>query len=253
MYDTTRKKGGEISMADEDFDLDDKDEGDDNTDQDSSPDEKTDDDSDSAQAASRPSDEDSEVIKEWGTLKGSHQDRIRQLVREKNEALKKMETKGTDQSVPPAPNQDAISTDAQRAAQTLRDKFKFVDEDVLDRKLQQLSDSMILNQTHDRLEGKFTGTDGRPRYDREVIEDHIRKTGILNPEAAYENLYKDELTDYHVKELMKNKAPYSEGPAKPARKGAPSGLSREDIAKMTPAEYERNREKILKLAQAGDL
>ena len=131
--------------------------------------------------------------------------------------------------------------------------FKFVDEDILEKKLQALSDQMILNQTHDRLEGKYTGSEGKPRYDREVIEDHIRKTGILNPEAAYKNLYEDELTDYHVKELMKNKAPYSEGPGKSPKKGAPTGLSREDIAKMTPAEYEKNRDKILKLAQQGDL
>lgn len=239
-------------MADEDF-LDEKDERVDDTDQDSSPDEDQDQDSDSAKPASRASDEDAEIIKEWGSLKGNTQDRIRALVREKNEALKKMEQTGTTDDVPPAPNQSAVSTEAQRAAETLRDKFKFVDQDVLEKRLQQLSDQMVLNQTHDRLEAKYSGSDGLPKYDREVVEDHIRKTGILNPEAAYENLYKDELTDYQVKQLMKNKAPYSESPGKSAKRGAPAGFSREDIAKMSPAEYEKNREKILKLAQAGDI
>ena len=210
--------------------------------------------SESAEAASQPSEEEEETLPEKETNANK---RIRELVEENKRLKADAESKGTA-SVPPAPQapDSSVSEEARKAADVLHTKMGFIKredlEETLKGELQKLQDRIILDQTHDRLEVKYNGFESTPKYDRTVVEDHIRRTGILNPEVAYKDMYEDELLDYHVKQIIKKKAPYSEQPGKPARK-APPGLSREDIAKMTPGDYEKNRADILKLVASGEL
>lgn len=117
---------------------------------------------------------------------------------------------------------------------------------------------MILDSEKMRLEQAFDGSDGRPRYEHEKVMDHARDTGIYNPEAAYENLYKAEITDWVIKNAQEGAD--STFVEKPSSSSAPETgqLTRESLARIlsTPDGrkwYDANREKVLSALSKGDL
>ena len=196
----------------------------------------------------------------WSSLKGSTQDRIRQLIRERNEwkekALAVEEARRT--VVPPAPptglatQQPAypgeLTPEQKEAIETLR-RFGIVTKD----DLQAIQDQIILDAEYARLERLYDGSDGRPAFNREEIEEHMRNTGIFNPEKAYEDLYKDELFDWRVareREKQGGKpASFTEKPT-PSAQGKTEPLSVESIRERLSRPdgkiwWEKNRAKIL--------
>jgi len=202
----------------------------------------------------------SEEELEWAQLKGSTQERIRQLIRERNELREKLKsmTNPREQVPPPAPpigpaTQEPIGPgeltwEQKQAVETLRRFGIATKED-----LQAVQDQIILDAEYSRLERLYDGSDGRPKFDRVEIEDHMRKTGIYNPEKAYKDLYEEELFDWRVaqskgKPKEKEKT-YTEKPT-PSAEGKTEPISIESIKERLSRPdgriwWEKNRDKIL--------
>lgn len=200
----------------------------------------------------------SEEEQEWSSLKGTTQDRVRQVVQEKNEykaklssmeeKLKELEGKisTATTTVPPAPTVDGeLSPEQQKAIATL-EKFGIVTE----KKLQAYKDSILIENTYKELEGKYSGEDGKPAFNRSAIEKHMQSTGIYNPEKAYEDLYKEELFDLKMKERTSGGQSYT---ARPSGVGGQRGgeqLTAKSLAERLRKPdgrqwWEKNRNKIL--------
>jgi hypothetical protein len=177
--------------------------------------------------------------------------------------IKELEAKvGAAPAVAPVPGSNqTLTPELQRAKEQIK-TLGYVDEETLEKKVRQMEDRILLDSEHSRLEKGFTGSDGRPKYDRAEIEVFMRTKGVYNPEIAYEQLYKSELFDWNLKQAQKNQpaTPRSDsGQAKGAEdKGGSQTITRDSIReKMATPEwrsfYDKNREKILTLMQKGQL
>jgi len=209
---------------------------------------------------------------EWNRMKGSTQERIRGLLQLRDALVE--ENKSLKSYIPPAPTvpetpvvhqQPNITgrtktPDQEAAVQALREFGILTKDDgvVTKKDLKDLQDDMILEQEYTRLESKFSGSDTRPFFDRAEIESHMKKTGIFNPEKAYEDLYKEELFDFRTNQTSKNEVKASGYSTKPsgstASRTEPLTVDslRERLAKPDGKEWwEKNRERIL--PQLGQL
>ena len=197
--------------------------------------------------------------------------RIGELIRE-NKSLRsqlegteeKPEGEGTPISTVPQPiaqPTDTNTPELQRARDFLKTLGYVPREEVqatVKSEIESLEARMILDQERNRLEGAFNGEDGRPKYDHDKVLEHARKTGIYNPEAAYENLYKAELLDWAIKNAQAaGSTTFTEKPS--TTTATESGeLTREALARIlaTPEGrkwYEENRPKVLSALQKGEL
>lgn len=59
----------------------------------------------------------------------------------------------------------------------------------------------------DSLESKYNGSDGRPKFSSQEILEHMRETGIRNPEKAYKDKYEAELDAWKESQLREAKKP----------------------------------------------
>ena len=165
--------------------------------------------------------------------------RIRQLIKERDDARAEVDKFG-GANPPRAPQPLQSTPEGEQVSRQLKD-LGFVHQDELDKQ----QSRQKLNSEYDRLEAELDGEDGRPKFDRTVVQDHSIREGIFNPRAAYNDLFEDELVEWHKKQALSSKptTPYSEKPAPPGGRKPP--LSREDIAKLSSEEYERRRPEIM--------
>lgn len=196
----------------------------------------------------------SEEELEWAKLSGRTQDRVRDLIRQRNEATAKLSDTGKvaaelrDQPT----TQATLSAEDQEAVRQLkRLNVATRDETVTKEDLQTIKDRMTLDREHERLTNKYGGDDGKPAYISEEVEEHAKKAGIYNLEAAYRDLFFDELIDWGAKQRgasdAKTGAPLTTQP-KSAPKDEP--MSAESISERLRRPdgrvwWEKNREKVL--------
>ena len=202
--------------------------------------------------------------------KRSAEARINQLIAQ-NKELEKRLTNAEEQmkapereydeqqQVPTPPTRvENTSPEVQRALDFLKESG-FTTKEELSKMIQEIEDRRILDQTHLRLEDRYDGEDGRPKYDKPRVEQYMRENGIYNPEVAYKAMHESELLDWHLKtaEGDRKKKPYVqlEGTSVGRKDNT---ITREKIAKsqLTPegrSWYERNRPKILQLLAEGKL
>jgi hypothetical protein len=184
--------------------------------------------------------------------------RINQLLSKVKELEDKLVEVSQTKTPEPVPGQK-MTPEMERAAQQISN-LGFPDEKEVNKKIRALEDRILLDTEHSRLENKFDGSDGRPRYVRTDIEKFMRERAVYNPSIAYDQLYKKELLDYEIKQAQKEKpaTPDSQAPSGQRPAGSDGILTREVIReKMTTPEwrefYNLNREKILTLMQKGQL
>lgn len=149
-----------------------------------------------------------------------------------------------------------------KAIDFLKKNGHFVDQEDMNKQIQDIRNQMILEGEHTRLAGKFDGSDGRPSYNRTEIENYMRTHGVWNPEVAYEQLNKNELFDWEVKKMEsdKKKKPFIAKPLATSTQTREEGtITREKIQGWLEggpegrAQYEQNRDKILKMMADGQL
>lgn len=207
-----------------------------------------------------------EVPDEWSNLSGKAQDRFKQIMRQKNEALSERETLTQERerlqreleelrSARPAPMPQSgdLSPEEQAAIARLKQIGAFATKEEIDAKVKEVTervqaerDRELLDRTHENLEGKYSGSDNLPAYDRQEIEEYMRKNGIYNPEAAYRDKYFDEILEAKQTKQTK-KEPYTERTKSRIPGGTP--WSPETLAERLNkpdgrAFYQKNREKI---------
>lgn len=213
---------------------------------------------------------------EWNKLGGGTQERVRQLIRERNELRNTVQNLQTVQQ--PTPQQVQVAPSVQNqipgqltpeqelAIENLR-KFGVwtkKDQEEYDRKLrsqeadrlQEIEDNTLIETEYARLEAIHNGSDGLPAFDRALIEEHMKATGVYNPEKAYEDLYRDEIFDAWAKGQDGGKAPstFSEKPRSSTTQTEPLTLDglRERLRQPDGKEWwEKNRERLL--PQVGEL
>lgn len=64
-----------------------------------------------------------------------------------------------------------------------------------------------LNKECDDLEKEFNGKDGRPKFDREQVYEHMKETGIRTPMKAYKDLYEEQLDKWKENKFKESKKP----------------------------------------------
>lgn len=140
---------------------------------------------------------------EENALGSKAQSRIRKLIQEKKELEAKLarQAEADNQAVsspqPPAPSNEVVE-----AARRLRTEGNMASQDDLNQLLARIE----LNRQHDSLSNKYSGDGSLPKYDKSEVEDHMRRKNIGDPEAAFQNLYWDELQDASRKSRSKGKS-----------------------------------------------
>ena len=156
---------------------------------------------------------------EWDKLGGGSQERFKQLIRERNtykfqaEQATKTPLPTTSPPVPNAPSSvdQNVTPEELLAIENLRTKYGFwtkKDQEEFEKKQQEAlesnrretQDEILIETEYARLEAVHNGSDGLPSFDRTLIEEHMKATGVYNPEKAYEDLYRDEIFDKYAKE-----------------------------------------------------
>lgn len=189
----------------------------------------------------------SEAENVWGGLSGSTQDRIVELVRRAKQAEVELEKERLNKAQPKSEEPETEPpSDAELQAAVKR--LKEVGGVVTKEDLQFLQNRLILDREHDRLKDKFDGSDGRPKYVPEEVEDYARTHYFGgNLEAAFWEMYRDEMVDAEVKKRTA-KTTYTEKPTTSVKVGEqPLTLAslKERLSKPDGAEWwAKNREKI---------
>lgn len=190
--------------------------------------------------------------------KKSAEARINELVGKVKELEETIgETK--EEKVPMPPTDLKITPEVQRAIDHLKN-IGFVTKDEMKAELDAVRDRTSLESDHARLANTYSGSDGKPKYDKRDVEKYMRDNAVYNPEVAYDALHKIELLDWELKqaESKKKERPYVEKGGQSAAERGDNTITREKIADAmkTPEGriwYEKNRPKILSLMQQGQL
>ncbi len=184
----------------------------------------------------------------WEGLAGSTQDRVVELVRRAKlaeaEKLRLEAELSRTKSQPVTTHTETTDVDVQEAVRKLKEYGIVTKDD-----LTAIQDRLYLEREHDRLERKYSGEAGKPKYNREEVEDYARSHYFGgNLESAYKDMYWDELVDAEVKNRAPKHDTYTERPTasvKVGEKPLTVDSLRERLRQPDGAEWwAKNREKI---------
>ena len=183
----------------------------------------------------------------------SAQARIKELIARNKDLIEKLEVQRS--TLPPAPEP---APEVKKVTEQIRNLGFTTDEEV-NKRFQIFQDQIIKEAEHSRLESKFTGDNKElpVKYDRHAVEEYSKQKGIFDLEVAFEQMHKPEFIDWYAKQSIQKQQPYT--PAPTSSQGREDNIiTREKISQMmkTPQGrqwYEDNRDKILSLAQQGQL
>lgn len=213
------------------------------------------------------SQDDSEAPDDWKQLDGRSQDRFKRLSQQKRDLLlekQKLEeelerTKSFNKvPMPPQNGQPKFASDEERDAFTRLTTGLGVPttdqvQELVREEVENVKSRMYLDGLHDKLETEIAADKNLPAYDRVEIEDYMRKTGIMNPKAAYRDMYHDEVVAQEAQRLVsKNKADAPTSQRTRSRSGSDQPWTRERLAERLRQPdgidwYKKNKEKILRL------
>lgn len=116
----------------------------------------------------------------------------------------------------------------------------YLTKDVLDATNSQQKTAMQL----EKMENKYDGSNGYPKFDPSEVLAYSRKKGISDLEDAYFSLHRQAIIQVEAKRESPQ-VPTSEKPTK-ADKPSPLGeISPQDLKEMSLGEWEQKRERIL--------
>lgn len=138
---------------------------------------------------------------EWRSLKGPTQDRIKRLIQEKKaQEAENARLRSAVGTVPPPPPGYGGQSDpnVQDAVRKL-DQVGLATKDFVKESVDQSVGNLRWQFEIERLESKYSGDDGRPKFDREEYQDYIGRHPEYRsylPEDVYDKMYHEELHDW---------------------------------------------------------
>lgn len=127
---------------------------------------------------------------------------------EKNEEAKYWKERATkfeqdaqaSQTATPTPTAQPSASD-----QAVKNQLKglgFITKEEQEAELVRRDDDAKVREQLVRLEGKYGGKDGRPKFNRDKVINHALDNKISNLEMAYKDLHEKKLMDWHVKQAL---------------------------------------------------
>lgn len=146
----------------------------------------------------------------WNALAGSSQERFRrmaadnnQLRREREELQQKLNSASYQ---PPVTASDTKTPEVESAVRRLS-QVGIATKDEVQQAIDQRLAGLVYQQELTRLEDRYSGEDGRPKFDREEYEDYVsRHPQYRNyaPEDVYQKMYEPELFEWRVQSTGKH-------------------------------------------------
>lgn len=174
---------------------------------------------DSSQGASSTSPE--EVA--WNNLKGGTQDRIKSILNERDEYRAQTERLNqfvrTNNPFQQTANMNQSTPEVQNAVQKLSEVGIATDEKV-DQKINQRIGNLIYNFELEKLESRYDGANGLPKFDRSEYQDFVTrnpKYQNYQPEDVYQKMYEEEILDAKVKSYKANPGQSTTSSLRPSR------------------------------------
>lgn len=142
-----------------------------------------------------------EKVEAEGKLPPVPYDRFDEIRRERDELRAKLAQGLQSPTAPKEPTDPTI----QAVKQQLKE-LGFVEKAEIDQVLKQKDEDAQVQRQLDSLESKYSGTDGRPKFDRQRVLDYAVSKQILDLETAYKSLHEKELIDWHIRNASKGTA-----------------------------------------------
>ena len=142
---------------------------------------------------------------EFAKLRGGTQERIRELIVQRNterDRATQLEAEVTKFKTAPSAEQTPTPQSAverQKALEYL-ESFGLLTNSSFDKKLQELDEKRTVDGELANLEKKYDGSNGLPKFMKDEVIDHMKKTQIWHPEKAFKDLYEEEWIDHKIKE-----------------------------------------------------
>ena len=185
---------------------------------------------------------------EFNSLKGSTQDRIKKILRERDD----WRDKASQPTIPPPPPPAYAQNppDVQDAVRKLRDVGIATQDDVKTEVLNTVNQFRFALEL-DKLENRYSGEDGKPKFDRDEYQDYVSRHPEYRdylPEDVYQKMYREELLDWELNQGTPSKP--STKPLKPTRTASKEEpMTIESIQQRLKAPdgrqwYEANKDKI---------
>lgn len=122
--------------------------------------------------------------------------------------------------------------------------MKFVRKD----ELQSESFQIKLERQFERLNEKYDGSNGLPKFVADEVYAYAKRNGLTNNlESAYKLINYDAIVEVEAKKRSNVAAPpTSERPTSSDRSGVSTEVSPTEISEMSDFEWEQNRDKVLR-------
>lgn len=126
-------------------------------------------------------------------------------VNEKAKRVSELEAKVRElegnRSVTTPPSTSPLGVDKEKVKTAIKE-LGFVPTEEVQEMLRQKDDDDALKQELTRLEQRYDGSDGRPKFDKKKVVKFALDHQIGDPEAAYKILHEAEITDWHIQQAM---------------------------------------------------
>lgn len=188
----------------------------------------------------------------FNNLTGSTQDRVKTILRERDQARQEAEMfrRGTGSYPPPPP--PAPSPDVATAVNKLSE-IGMAPKDYVDQKIQQGIGGMIYQFELEKLSNKYDGGNGLPAFSKEEYEDYTNRHPQYrnySPEDVYQKMYSDEIFDWRTQNSGKSTAARPTPSLRPVKTTVREEVWTPDYIESRlkepdgPAWYDKNRDKI---------
>jgi hypothetical protein len=114
------------------------------------------------------------------------------------------------------------------AAKTILKQYGFLTADDVEQKIQQSKQDEAVQRELTRLEQKYDGKNGLPKFDRNKVVKFAIDNGLANPEVAYKHMFEPEWLNWNVQQaISKTKGVKTE--SSNGSGGQPAGPTNDDL------------------------
>lgn len=164
---------------------------------------------------------------------GRSQNEVRTL-KEELEKIKSQKPVDNNGEIDPEVTKQALEQ-ARKIGLVTREDFKdFMRENFRDLyKVERETDTLVTELN--RLEKDISGADGRPKFDKIAVLEHMKNEGFKDPMKAYKDMYEPQLDEWKTRQLSK------------ARTSGFTTINQSSIGNKQPPEVKATRDNINQL------